>query len=415
MVLQQPTDVLPLSPIRDALIFAFWAFCCLVLGAAAVYLSRVRTSDTVAFALLPLVALAMLYENLAILVSAVASDGTNDWLRLRGSVQSFIIPGFIVSLYELTYQVHKRRSVGFCGITFDQGHRRSRLSGIARFSMWIVAAGILLLQITVNAPYISDPAHAPLTARHTHKGLSLYRTVNAEMDIQDGVDFWPMVVLICAAAYFSGMLHRYGTTRSTDVNGTSLNAWASAGLGTLALLLAWVLTPQTWQLPYAMNGAEVALLAGCVVSVHLVHMNIRTLEEWAEALNRANEELVAAMARKQQVEELTREAEEAWRNRSMLKRRWRQASEHHSDQEQQGNEYEEDQDGREGYDGESDYPESGEDVAQAGEEAEGRTGAPKHASDPNGESEGAAAEAAVSVAVQPDEPDTATGPTSVAH
>ena len=137
MQLYVAPDPAPWRP-RDAAIFFACAFAAIFLFIACLRAARPR-SDTVGFVLAPVLCLALLYENLALGVSALAQrdlDGAPEpsmvaaaaqMLQLRGAVQAFIVPLWLVALFEITYTVHKRRSANFLlGIfTFDQGHRRS--------------------------------------------------------------------------------------------------------------------------------------------------------------------------------------------------------------------------------------------------------------------------------------------------
>jgi hypothetical protein len=309
----------------DAAVFFTWAAVGLLLAGGSVYAAR-RHSDTAGFVLAPTLILALVWENLALAIAASAGPTTavGGVLALRGAVHSFIIPLFLVTLFELNYTVHKRRSSNFFCIVFDQGHRAaaSALSHLLRYSMWLVALAVLLLQVVCNSTYTSDPLRAPHTARFTFKGLGLGPGVDgggtgsggsggAALGWQEVTDFFPWLILFVFSFYTGLSLWRYGTTMSTDVRASAVNPWGAVFLATGGLAAAWLLTPHAWRVPYATNIMELGLAAGIVVTVHLVEVNLRTLESWGRILQLANEALLVAQARKEEAEAMLREQQEA--------------------------------------------------------------------------------------------------------
>ena len=232
--------------------------------------------------LAPVLALALAWENLALGVAAVTAAGgagaaapqqLQGVLALRGAVQAFVIPLFLVTQFELNYAVHKRRSSNFFGcLFFDQGRRRAAglLSLLVRHSIWLVALALLLVQVVLNAPYMADPAHAPSTKRFTFKGVGDFvGTVRSSSSSssssggggggggggssssvsgggadgdgayagygfgpsyagwQNAVDVVPWLALLGFSLYSGTSLWRYGTTISTDVRATAVNPWAA--------------------------------------------------------------------------------------------------------------------------------------------------------------------------------------------
>ena len=278
-----------------------------------------RHSDTVGFSLTPLLALALSYDNAAIASAELCKYGTSNIcgsgvgvaitgaLRLRGAVHAFVIPLFLVILFELNYTVHKKRSSNFFLIKFDQGRRRSTslVSFILRNSIWGLALSVLLAQIVLNSPYIADPlstSGSPPT-RFLHKGfssflneVSLARTENRSFELgwESGADVIPWFIFLTFSLYTGLSMWRYGTTISTDVRTSSLNPWAAIMVAASGLTISWFLSPIEWTVPYATNAIEVLLAACIVVSIKLVDMNLRTLEAWERGLNAANSLSAAA-------------------------------------------------------------------------------------------------------------------------
>jgi len=258
-----------------------------------------------------------MYENLALGVYALSiPDGglgaeltgttasvVSAMLPLRGTVQAFIIPLWLVTLFEITYTVHKRRSANFLlGLfTFDQGHRRTHtlLSQFLRYSLWVVGVFLLLLQLTVNSSYTAQPLAVPRTARFSYKGLAINNLDPSQpFSWQDAVDFIPWVTFLVWSLICGASLWRYGSLVSTDINATMANPWGYTFVAACALVLAWALSPPSWALPYATNPFELALGAALVRSMSLVETNLKTLEEWDKLLTKAGEAIVAGIERK---------------------------------------------------------------------------------------------------------------------
>ena len=307
--------------VRDPAIFFTWAALCLLLFLLSWYVARGH-KDVSGFIMVPIIAAFLAYDNVTLAIDALngrlvsayppdlllagggsaAADDSEGVVvvglqRLRGAVQAFIIPLLLVCEFELNYEVHKRRSANFLFglIAFDQGHRTTTglLGALVRYSVWLIALAVLLIQIVVNAPSMSDPAgHMAGYTRFTAYGArAIVNTEGGAIGWGDAVDFFPMAVLLVFSSYTGASLWRYGTTISTDVRATAINPWASLLLATVGLTLAWALSPLTWSLPYATSALFIVLLGSLVVTQACVEGNVRTLEEWEVILAAANDEV----------------------------------------------------------------------------------------------------------------------------
>ena len=68
-------------------------------------------------------------------------------------LQPFIVPILLIVIFELTYLVHKRRSVNFCGMYFDEGVRvkNTAIMGcMLRNSIRTLATVLLVMGLIVN-------------------------------------------------------------------------------------------------------------------------------------------------------------------------------------------------------------------------------------------------------------------------
>lgn len=68
-------------------------------------------------------------------------------------LQTFIVPILLITMFEITYLVHKRRSVNFCGMYFDEGVRLNNtafMSFMLRNSIRTLAVVLLIMGLIVN-------------------------------------------------------------------------------------------------------------------------------------------------------------------------------------------------------------------------------------------------------------------------
>jgi hypothetical protein len=83
--------------------------------------------------LFPLACLFCVIENIALAASGSVIESkmdNHDALKVVFFLQALEVPIFLVTIFELTYLVHKRRSVHFCGMYFDEGRLGRRVQGV---------------------------------------------------------------------------------------------------------------------------------------------------------------------------------------------------------------------------------------------------------------------------------------------
>lgn len=77
------------------------------------------------------------------------------------SVRAFEVPILLIVVFEITYLVHKRRSVNFCGMYFDEGVRVKNvafMSCMLRNSIRTLATVLLVMNLLVNLDLIQSGA-----------------------------------------------------------------------------------------------------------------------------------------------------------------------------------------------------------------------------------------------------------------
>lgn len=129
--------------------------------------------------------------------------------------RTFEVPILLIVVFEITYLVHKRRSVNFCGMYFDEGVRVNNtafMSFMLRNSIRTLAAVLLVMGLIVNFNLLI--VQEPLAGKAGWTSL-------AEEDWQNIhllLSLIPTAVLTLVSFYLSIILWRYGTESSMIVH-----------------------------------------------------------------------------------------------------------------------------------------------------------------------------------------------------
>lgn len=263
--------------------WVFWLYSSiyLLLFCTCIYLA-LRMPNYIGFLLSPLVLAALIFENIALGVLIEQDPSSlSGLIQTRVAITSFIVPLFLVTMFEVNYEVHKQRSANFFGcITFDQGRRLkfSFASNLVRYSTWLFAFALTIVSIIGSAEYIVFPLHYTKATRFV-SGVFVVPD-----DDQDGIvtlseitDFLVPLIFTCFSMYTGLSFWRYGTTISTDVRASVCNPWAGLFLVSTAHLVAAILTPSDIMPPYATGATQLAVAVAFVWTLHLVRVNVLTL------------------------------------------------------------------------------------------------------------------------------------------
>jgi hypothetical protein len=83
----------------------------------------------------------------------------NPFVRSIIILQTLEVPILLIVTFEITYLVHKQRSVNFCGIYFDEGVRVNNtalMSFLLRNSVRLLATALLLTGLTIDFDLFSN-------------------------------------------------------------------------------------------------------------------------------------------------------------------------------------------------------------------------------------------------------------------
>eukprot|EP00500_Bicosoecida_sp_ms1_P000704 CAMPEP_0203808142 /NCGR_PEP_ID=MMETSP0115-20131106/1455_1 /ASSEMBLY_ACC=CAM_ASM_000227 /TAXON_ID=33651 /ORGANISM="Bicosoecid sp, Strain ms1" /LENGTH=373 /DNA_ID=CAMNT_0050716827 /DNA_START=360 /DNA_END=1477 /DNA_ORIENTATION=+ len=274
----------------DSVLFYVYGALHLVLMLFALDKTRKRRT-LVGFLVAPVVAFLLSLENFAVagMVDAQEAGEVSTSLgSMRYFVHAFIYPLVLVTCYELGYKVHKTRSVNFCFIRFDEGHRdHNSLRHLAlRGFPHLLSLVMCIISLVANADRIATGLDEGGNMRFASEGLH-FDTMEADLD--SVVDVVPTLAVAVVVTHTGASLWRYGTFYSTDVHATVINPWIGMLLGVVGLLLSALVTPADWVLPYATNSAEVVLMIGIVRAMSLIDHNLVQCELFEENLHETNE------------------------------------------------------------------------------------------------------------------------------
>lgn len=191
----------------------------------AIHLGRTRLHYHSSFSVRILfpVALAILtLENIALAVSGLIydkleNDGVDNnydsylFIKAIFILQPFEVPLLLMVVFELTYLVHKSRSVNFCGMYFDEGrrvHNTAAMSCMLRNSIRSLATLLLVMGLLVNLDVIQD--NVTIDALVGRAGWHSFFTMegNAKAKMHLLLSLLPVAVLVVVSFYLSIMLWR---------------------------------------------------------------------------------------------------------------------------------------------------------------------------------------------------------------
>ena len=171
---------------------------------------------------------------------AFDEDMSEVGLITYGVAHTFIVPIFITILFDIVYILHKNRSVNFCCLSFDAGHRNLNFqSSLMRFLIWIVAFSLWSFSLIIYC--MSLETNRQETLHHRFCIRSIREVLEGSETSEDLLyygDLVPYFVLIAITFYYGLLLWRYGTSYSMKVNATVCNPWGACLVASLIFMVA---------------------------------------------------------------------------------------------------------------------------------------------------------------------------------
>ncbi|RHY28655.1 hypothetical protein DYB32_006274 [Aphanomyces invadans] len=186
-------------------------------------------------------------------------------IRVSPECVACIIPAMLLICFEVAYLVHKNRSVNFCGISFDSGHRTHRdefKSTFLRFAMWVVGLGLLTLKLLVYYRYYDDIVFTS----------GIYE-VNGSATVGTILTIIPAFSLVILSIYIGMRLWNYGSNYAYTVHSTCFNPWIWMMVGSFLLAAGYLMPDPLFA--RTSNGGEICMLAAIIRMFREVHKDLQ--------------------------------------------------------------------------------------------------------------------------------------------
>jgi len=177
----------------------------------------------------------MVYDNFVM----ASGDRISDKDAIAKSVfifHPFIVPSILMTTFEITYLVHKRRSVRFCGIQFDEGRRVKTTfnSWLLRNIVGMIAGCLIGIGVIVNFDLVQIQLIDPQAGNVSW--LEIFESkFTIEEDMHKVLGVLPTALLVLANFYFAVVMWRYGSNSSMIIHSSYLNPWVWQLIGTIGL------------------------------------------------------------------------------------------------------------------------------------------------------------------------------------
>lgn len=182
--------------------------------------------------LFPWASFVQVLENATLSLDVSGQDIPSWWAYVVYALQATVPPSLLLSTFDVTYSIHKTRSIQFCGV-YD-GHTRTKdpiRSCLLKTAMRAIAVCLLAIGIVVNFNVV-EPSNT-VAGRVGWYYIITEAWTDDHLHVLLGVI--PIGVASLFSFYFSIALWRYGTTYSMVVHASPCNPWFSPFFGTMAL------------------------------------------------------------------------------------------------------------------------------------------------------------------------------------
>uniref|UniRef100_A0A7S4RTW4 Transmembrane protein n=2 Tax=Ditylum brightwellii TaxID=49249 RepID=A0A7S4RTW4_9STRA len=265
--------------------------------------------------LLPLCCFILAVETATLAASGIYSENKslddNVWIQIVYVIQAFEVPILLQSTFETCYLVHKRRSVNFCGMYFDEGRRVNRgiattpmKSFILRNFIRAIAVLLLVMGLVVNFDLLRNVVEVDRLAGRAGWWPLFERKNNAEgqqLDFSENTHLFlsllPTAILILCSFYFSALLWRYGTESSMVVHSSCWNPWFSLFFGTIFLFIGECFS-EKWY-PISSNTGFVLFIISYLHLMTEVDKDMKAASEFVEFLSQVKDTGDAFSVRRQ--------------------------------------------------------------------------------------------------------------------
>jgi len=194
------------------------------------------------------------------------------------------VPILLLTSFELCYLIHKRRSVNFCGIWFEQGQRVPTMiaSFVLRNMFRFLSLTLMVMGLSVNFRLGFSVDEIDPEAGRIGWHSFITEGQNPTENLHLFLSLLPTAVLVLCSFYLSGVLWRYGTTSSMVVHSSMANQWFSMFFGTIALAVSQFFN-SIW-FPLASNIGLTIFVMSHLLIMYEVDRDMDAADKFAEFL-----------------------------------------------------------------------------------------------------------------------------------
>jgi len=206
---------------------------------------------------------------------------------------AFKVPMLLVTIFELTFLVHKRRSVNFCGIYFDEGRRIRKnqvkiitlpmKSFLARNMIRALGLCLLVTGIIVNLGLLDGLSNVDEeVGRVGWYFLWNNGDIWTEQKSHILLSLLPTTVFSFFCFYLTVTLWRYGTESAMVVHSSCVNPWFYPFFGTFSVFCGQ-LFPKEWY-PFTSNVGFLVLIGSILHLMSHIDKDVTATSELNEFL-----------------------------------------------------------------------------------------------------------------------------------
>jgi len=194
----------------------------------------------------------------------LGGNTTSELEAIRILLQSFIIPFFLLHLYEIAYMMHTARGVDFCCISLETQKRERAMFRLQmmRYLIWLSIFCLILFSLTVNILAILEsidisnritgnfPAESEegINLTSNYFGQRFCKKSLLESFRQTGsctlgclADIIPWVLLLLLSIYFGILIWRFGYRFSSSRSPHLIYEWMLPLLASILLFISLLL------------------------------------------------------------------------------------------------------------------------------------------------------------------------------
>lgn len=227
--------------------------------------------------LLPLLCLTICCDNIVMALEETIHPSSSA-ARFAYVVHALHVPLFVLTLYEISYWLHRARYCSFMFFAFDED--RNHFNCAAYLSLWlmrIVALGLLAINIMINFRLVD------LDYKKAGRGGYIYLAEN-EQSVAIWLALLPSIALTLVSVAIGLSSARYGTTATISTD--CVSKWKVLLFCALLHAVGHIFDLSDY--PVTSNAGELVLLIGTCYYLYSVTRDLELTVSFANYVNKSN-------------------------------------------------------------------------------------------------------------------------------